>query len=66
MIKLDWEEVEDNHAGYMYRSMVPGGWLVKITEDVCSPSNVDHIGWQQDYEWRSSLTFIPDPTYEWK
>lgn len=53
---LKWEQLEQDHAGYIYRARVPGGWLVKEVLTDCRDSG---------YEWRSSLVFIPDPDRTW-
>lgn len=63
---LEWEPITDNHAAQeMSRARVPGGWLVKA---------VSHIdgGYDQRYSsggdidsWVASITFVPDPTWEW-
>ena len=64
-----WENIENDHTGYLYRAKVPGGWLVKVVEDVISqqPSGMIHpqINYQIGYEWRTSITFMPDPDHEW-
>ena len=60
MAEIIWEQLDPYHQ----RAKVPGGWLVK------SFNNVVHIvndgtpvsGW----DWRTSMTFVPDPNHDWK
>jgi len=67
MKKLEWEEVPHNHGGYMTRVSIPGGWLVRYTEDVRSPvfTGYEAPEYIQGYEWRTSITFVPDVNHEW-
>lgn len=57
---LKWEYLEDN----LYRMKIPGGWLVKYSSDVLSRM-WENSAPQQGYEWRDSITFVPDPNHEW-
>ena len=61
-ILIEWEELRQTQAGYLYRAQVPGGWLVKEVQDVGIVLNgsLDH-----GYSWQSTLVFIPDPTHSW-
>lgn len=54
MDKLEFEKVDSNLAGHVWRARVPGGWLVRVTNDVRGPVN-----------WRDSICFVPDPNHEW-
>src|SRR5215213_5758267 len=75
MDKQVWEEVPQNHAGYLYRLKVPGGWIVKETHDVSRQRpmsyNTDngsrYTEWEnvEGFEWRSTMCFVPDPEYKW-
>jgi hypothetical protein len=58
---MKWEDVEY----CMVRARVPGGWLVKHTDDV-NVSLHEGVSPQTGYEWRTSLCFVPDPNNEWK
>lgn len=64
-----WEELETTNAGYMSRTRVPGGWLVRLTMDVRSPIYSGYVTppyeHQEGYEWRSSICFYPDPEHKW-
>ncbi len=64
MKKIEWELLEQDQSGYMYRSKVPGGWMVKCVEDVLVDLNEDRK-MCNGYEWRSALCFVPDPSYQW-
>ena len=61
---LEWEEIKQNNAGYLSRAKVIGGWLVKYTDNVLKDLNSE-CTMQDGYEWRSSITFVPDVNYEW-
>lgn len=52
MAKLQFEEVESNLAGTVWRAQVPGGWIVRVTNE-------------NGYGWRDSVCFMPDPNHEW-
>lgn len=70
-IKLEWEPIDQEHAGTMFRARVPGGWLVKEVQDkaLAYPEefkeNVNGWRYETGYEWRSSVTFVPDAEHEW-
>lgn len=67
-MKLDWENIENNQGEYINRAKIFGGWLVTVTNNVMTqvykgytiPENED------GYEWRTSITFVPDLNHEWK
>jgi hypothetical protein len=65
---LNWEEIEHNHSFNLIRVRIPGGWLVSATEDVRSPMDTGYNKpeYYKGYEWRTSITFVPDPNHEWK
>lgn len=55
---LEWEDIDDFHQ----RAKVPGGWLVKVHESVFHLTDMQQgEGW----DWRVSMTFLPDPTHSW-
>lgn len=64
---LKWETIEHDHGNHLTRAKVFGGWLVMSTDDVMT-SMYDGYGSSnsEGYEWRTSLTFVPDLKYEWK
>lgn len=61
MAKLKWEEIEPG----IHRSETPTGWLVREQNEVA------HIGPELNeyittgYDWRTTLTFVPDPDKIW-
>lgn len=67
IMKLKWEGIEHDHGNQLSRAKVPGGWLVMSTDDVVTqvyegydiPSN------EYGYEWRTSITFVPDENHNW-
>lgn len=63
MPELIWEEIKSS-MGFFYRAKVVGGWLVKEVFDVITnpTENLQSYG----FEYRGSLTFIPDPNYSWE
>ncbi len=67
MAKIEFERVESNLAGYVWRAQVPGGWLVRVVSDVRSPVNYGEgePRFEEGYEWRDSVCFMPDPKHEW-
>jgi len=53
MGKLKWIKIdEDMHFGFLQKTKVPGGWLVR--------------GGGMGATIAVGLTFIPDPNYKWK
>ena len=65
-MKLEFESIETPRFGmYIARAKVPGGWLVTCTQDVNTQLPERGIT-GQGYEWRTSITFVPDPNHEWK
>ena len=63
---IKWEDMTNNLSGWMYRAPVPGGWLVRCTEDALYKNPDHHNHLQGGYEWRTSITFVPDPSHEWR
>lgn len=63
-VEVKWELLNDGCAGSLERTPVPGGWLVRQTDDVLHQF-VDHRGLESGYAWHSSLCFVPDPTHSW-
>lgn len=62
-VKLEWEQIDDGHK----RAKVPGGYLVKSYEEVCSPIHGQDAKPEFGYEWRVSMCFVPiDPRTGWK
>jgi hypothetical protein len=69
MAEIKWEQIQQDHGDYLYRAKVPGGWLVKNTNDVLttrSDPNDHRYPYEENLEYRSSICFIPDPNNEWK
>ncbi len=67
MAGLKWETV-DSTTETISRAKIFGGWLVSAVNDVRSPVNngYNQPDYPTGYEWRTSITFIPDPNHEWK
>lgn len=62
-MKIEFETLESNISATIQRAKVPGGWLVLAVDDVLSQMAQGNI---TGFEWRSNITFVPDPTYSWK
>lgn len=62
-IRLEWEDLEQDTAGHIQRAAIPGGWLVRQVDDVCS--DYTGKGTESGYEWRTSMAFVPDPDHVW-
>lgn len=64
---LKWEEIDHDLGFYVRRTKVFGGWLVTTTSDVYTVRNDGSGGIYNEagYEWRTSITFVPDPKHEW-
>lgn len=63
MAKIIWEDIKSEYAGHLQRAPVPGGWLVRDVQDVLVDMG---RGPESGYAWSSSLTFVPDPTGQWR
>lgn len=58
-IRLEWEDLDQDTAGHIQRAAIPGGWLVRQVDDALIE------GTESGYEWRTSMTFVPDPNHVW-
>ena len=57
MNKLVWNQIDKYH----HIAQVPGGWMFKAYADV---AHMDLDGFPQSgWDWRVSITFIPDPSH---
>lgn len=67
MEQLKWEQIPQDLTGSLNRTPIFGGWLVRLFEDIRSPINIGYPqpDYQQGYEWRPSICFVPDPNHEW-
>jgi len=65
-IKMIFEKVETDTGGYWERAKVPGGWLIRETQEVCQDLTAHGRGMMESgWQWRTALVFIPDPNHEW-
>lgn len=65
-MKLTWEKIESPHGHNVWRAKIFGGWLVMVNNEVStSIPDGDSFRKEQGYEWRESITFVPDPKHEW-
>ena len=63
--KMEWEDIPQDRSFDLCRAKVPGGWLVAATEDVIHNQYEYGRGMVGGWDWRVSLTFVPDPNHEW-
>lgn len=65
--KLIWEEIPQSSTGWLFRMPVVGGWLVKCIDEVLTPTFLQQGRFERspEMEWRTSITFVPDPNHEW-
>lgn len=59
-----WEDVPQDNGFYLRRTPIFGGWLVQAISDVISRNADGERRWEND-EWRTSITFVPDPQHQW-
>ena len=57
---MDWEMID----GWHYRLKVPGGWVLKVLEDIFHYPGINDRG--TGFDWRIAICFIPDPDHLWK
>lgn len=55
-----WEPIDP--LQYESRARVPGGWIVKVREDVMHHDSEYGTG----YDWRVAICFVPDPGHTWE
>ena len=63
---LKWEEVPQGNGFTLWRTPVLGGWLLIACSDVQTyQGDHSYMSGHFNYEWRNSVTFMPDPKHEW-
>ena len=63
---MEWEEIEQQCDGIMFRAPVPGGWLVRLDYNVVHQDPNGVAGLHPGWDWRPALTFVPDPDHQWE
>lgn len=64
--KLLWEQIPNDSSGHLFRTPVPGGWLVKEVQDVQTTPEPHEQGRDRSgHEWRSTMCFVPDEHHAW-
>jgi len=58
-----WEQVTED--GSTWRLRVPGGWIVRYSDDIIHDQSDLGRGFQSGWDWRSSLVFVSDWNWEW-
>jgi hypothetical protein len=68
MEELKWEDIKHGMGFSMRRTKIFGGWLVTTIDEVRSPFDTGYTQpeYKEGYEWRTSITFVPDLNHEWK
>jgi hypothetical protein len=65
--EVTWEEMGNGgHSGYLYRAEIPGGWLVRYSDDVLLPNYPREGECGQGCGFRHSICFVPDPEHQWE
>lgn len=67
MPELKWEDISHDNGFILRRARVFNGWLVSAISDVQTNVSLSegYIQRSEGYEWRTSITFVPDPNHEW-
>ena len=60
-MKYEWETID----GYNFRMKIPGGWVLKVREDVMQDRGSYGQGLCTGWDWRVAICFIPDPDHKW-
>ncbi len=60
-MKLEWEIID----GYHQRLKVPGGWILKATEDVIHDQGEYGQGMVGGWDFRIAICFVPDTDHKW-
>lgn len=50
---MEWEQIEED----LYRTMIPGGWLIK---------QLSFVGSSKGHYWIKSICFVPDDDHYWE
>lgn len=66
MTNITWEEIPQDGTDMdnLFRTKVPGGWLVKAQSRVITYRGEENSA-AKDWEIRSSVCFVPDPEHTW-
>ncbi|HMG11719.1 MAG TPA: hypothetical protein VK571_00955 [Gemmatimonadaceae bacterium] len=54
-MKIEWESVQHDHLGYIYRTRTPNGWLVRHFIESCIGGGEPVI----------AMAEVTDPKHEW-
>ena len=57
-MKIEWEVVDNDHAGHLYCAKVDGGYLYKQVMNAPTYMNDGRI--EYDMDWTASICFAPD------
>ena len=63
-MKLEWEDVTDDLAGWMRRAKVSGGWIYRHTDDL--PIYTPDAGMQYGHAWTTSMVFVPNEDLDYE
>ncbi len=65
-MRVTWEQIKSDHGHTVFRAKIFGGWLVLVSNEVSTQvPDGDSFRNEQQWEWRESVTFVPDPKHEW-
>jgi len=60
---LEWKQVTKD--GSTWKLKVPGGWIVRYSDDIVHDRAIYGRGLESGWDWRSSIVFVPDPEWYW-
>lgn len=58
---MEWKSIgrTPDSGAYIYRTSVPGGWLVLVDKEKATYTDGDY------FAYATSITFCPDPEHKW-
>jgi hypothetical protein len=65
-ISLKFEKIQADICLDLYRTEVPGGWLVATIDDVLKYPSMNGGQCGTGYEWRAGICFVPDSEHLWE
>ena len=61
--EIKWEWID---AGFLERTKVPWGWIVRGYAEVVHDRSEDGGGMANGWDWRIAMCFVFDPFHWWK
>jgi hypothetical protein len=65
---LKWENIPHDNGFHLRRAKTFGGWLIAAISDVNTviSESSGFYNNEQGHEFRTAITFVPDPNHEWE